>query len=1140
MKKLLMALVATVALVVNAQLPIQEDTLRITTMNGIKHNYLFNFVKSLDFSDNSMVTVNFHDDTSDKYALNDVYSIRFYNRWSNPDALLKAQNTGAYEGLFRASEDALALSYFVSCLASDETLGGGGYQDRYYHGVDLFVADAYPRDDVWNVYYKAIANVNDMIARLQFLPTDVKISDVDHAHGEALFLRAYYYSQLASIFGPVPVVVNNSWEEKLSVATAQTTWGQIMLDLKNAISLMDGYSPTLTIDDSRVGKYAAEALLARSFLFYTGFYMGIHDIAAENEVSVVLPDGSAMTKSDVIAYVNDCVDHSGFSLVKDFRNLWPYTNRLTVEDYDYTKGQGLKWVEDDGGVNPEVLFKIKYSTLASWGTSVGYANRVALYMGMRSYEDYALEATFPFGHGWGAGTVSSAFYRDWAEREPNDMRRKASIQYLYELPQYATDAWNDAVQLTPYHEKKNSPITCKKGENSYSPTFEMVMFGANESYQLGNIHPLNIIRFADVLLMQSELTGSVEGMNKVRERAGLSPIVAYSLAALQDERRWELAFEGVRWNDMRRWGDDYCMAALDKQMGIDVYCRGRLTTNPRDVLEYENYPTPYSQRYAVNHGFFALPTIQKMEGGAAIAAMQGEWTYQDDELMLDYIVISNDEVVRYDGDNQRVARGWLSVTKTDDYNHLICTVKFTNGSMLPMSKNGADNDGTQQYSLTSLDENTMTLTCGEQSLTLRRPGYEEQMLRAVAGTQWSYAIYKSYDYNTDSYVTVGPYGITSWNSDLPQNGYLTFTYMPHLQSVTDTDLRTYLTRKGIDVTNGEADPFAYMTISMKDKKIRKYTPGGSLISEKAFTAKLDDGGQVFITTEPDATLVPYLFNDTSRKEVSFLVKSHPDQGYFVSVDPGLVLISTTEVDNVKTYWMFGRRGLTNEELDAKLTVTQENQDGIVSSTGRFLRASLDLPYDYSTYRYLTCEFEDGTEVPQAYVETGADAACVYRIKGRLGETLTKKLRFRFKNCNQTEAVVERTFNIYIDKLIKTWIYGEDPSTEPPFVPGAWDAAAMRFSYTEGMYLPTLSDEVYFDLKTLIFDVSDVSNDFNMRIMNGWWSNTYYDNVKWESGLNEVQITETMAKECAKGGQGRDLDLMLYSGTCTINGVYYED
>ena len=134
-----------------------------------------------------------------------------------------------------------------------------------------------------------------------------------------------------------------------------------------------------------------------------------------------------------------------------------------------------------------------------------------------------------------------------------------------------------------------------------------------------------------------------------------------------------------------------------------------------------------------------------------------------------------------------------------------------------------------------------------------------------------------------------------------------------------------------------------------------------------------------------------------------------------------------------------------------------------------------------------------------------------------------------------------------DPLVKYYIYGgPDKPEDVPFQPGAWDAAAMRFSSTEGAHLPTIPDDVYFGLKTLIFDVSDVTEDFDLKVMNGWWSNTYYDHVKWVSGLNELQITPTMARECAKKyanddpAGGKDLDLMLYSGSMTLNTVYYEE
>ncbi len=131
-----------------------------------------------------------------------------------------------------------------------------------------------------------------------------------------------------------------------------------------------------------------------------------------------------------------------------------------------------------------------------------------------------------------------------------------------------------------------------------------------------------------------------------------------------------------------------------------------------------------------------------------------------------------------------------------------------------------------------------------------------------------------------------------------------------------------------------------------------------------------------------------------------------------------------------------------------------------------------------------------------------------------------------------------------DPLQRFYIYGEDPATQPPFTPAAWDAAEMRFSENEGKHFPYLSDDVYWGFKTLIFDISDATPDCAGRIMNGWWSARYDDDkdVQFTNGLWELQLTEAIAKDCARGngGSGKDLDLMVTSGSCTINKVYYEE
>ena len=121
--------------------------------------------------------------------------------------------------------------------------------------------------------------------------------------------------------------------------------------------------------------------------------------------------------------------------------------------------------------------------------------------------------------------------------------------------------------------------------------------------------------------MHSELTQTTTGINRVRERADLSPIGAYSLEALQKERRWELSFEGVRWNDIRRW--HIAEQLLDKQVGGTVYNRGFETKMPA-------LNGGYSARYrATNGGFWPIPQSQIDLSNGVLTQNKG-WEEGDD------------------------------------------------------------------------------------------------------------------------------------------------------------------------------------------------------------------------------------------------------------------------------------------------------------------------------------------------------------------------------------------------------------------------------------------------------------------------------------------------------------------------------
>ena len=535
------------------------------------------------------------------------------------DSDIEAVLAGVYQNLNETHANPQMSFLYAACLASDDQLGGGGTNDKLMQAEDLLLNTG---SDMTNQFYadryKGVARANTLIKVLSEADMAENVKNV--GLGEAMFLRAFYYYELASMYGNVPLITDPE-QENNNQGDVKVLWAQILQDLRDACEKL----PATRRTDGRIDKYTAEAMLSRAWLFYTGMYCNGTDLSALTSTtynpltSVQLNDGTTLTKENVISYIDDCVNNSGYQLVPDYRNLWAYTNKTVVNDYPFTAGQNLKWVEDDNGINPESMFAIKFNKMASWSTTIGYSNGIALHFGVRGAQDYA--KTFPFGQGWGAGPVAPNLVNDWKAAEPEDIRMKSTVCFVNdtnEMPAYTYGGWADWVQETDYYQKKWSPIVCQNkgavpGAEGEDPpayvVFENAMYGYTgglsggygNNFQLDNIHDLVLIRFADVLLMQSELKEDASGINKVRARAGLPAINGYSLQALQNERRWEFACEGIRWNDIRRW--HIAATALAKQEGQPVYYCGNPSTNTA-------HNGGYAARYNATAGFQKMPDTQ--------------------------------------------------------------------------------------------------------------------------------------------------------------------------------------------------------------------------------------------------------------------------------------------------------------------------------------------------------------------------------------------------------------------------------------------------------------------------------------------------------------------------------------------------
>ncbi|MBN2175782.1 MAG: RagB/SusD family nutrient uptake outer membrane protein [Bacteroidales bacterium] len=491
--------------------------------------------------------------------------------------------------------------FFIWEVASDDKLGGGGMNDIQAQAYETFqFTDNEMLLHSWSVLYQGVHRANFAIENMPLLGDDVvSPAKKDQFTGEAKFLRAWYFFQLHTIFNEVPLKITTE-NVNLPAASADEIYGQIALDLKNAIELLPSVPYTQT-QQGRITKWAAQALMARVFLFYTGFY---------NKTEIALPEGGTVSRQNVITWLEDCYGNSGHYLVDDFHELWPYTNSLTIGDYQYIQdymaktGKTLKYASDNGARNPESVFVLQFSNFANWDIRRGYSNTYQLFYALRGLQN--LENTYPFAGGWGQGnSVPESFVEQWQEDEPNDPRLWASVVDIEEevIPLgYQRGAW-DFVLESNYWGKKYNGVTARASDGRLKNDYGVIMYGTSDNNQLSHTDDLVYIRFADVLLMLSELKEDATYMNEVRARADLPP-VTYSLENIQKERRYELAFEGIRWNDMRRWGDSFAKTALESQEGVKVYNFGTEATH--SAL----HPDGYSSRYDATKGFFPIPQSQ--------------------------------------------------------------------------------------------------------------------------------------------------------------------------------------------------------------------------------------------------------------------------------------------------------------------------------------------------------------------------------------------------------------------------------------------------------------------------------------------------------------------------------------------------
>jgi hypothetical protein len=424
---------------------------------------------------------------------------------------------GCYDGLQIIWSAGVSLPVAANVF-SDDCFGGTGNSDGFaYQMLDEFDRARSPSDQNvfgqnWALYYKAIYRCNVFLSKMEQINwgSDTRLKTIYEA--ETRYIRAYLYFDMMRLWGHIPLLTAPS-AENLPQADPEAVYKLIAEDLKfaatNASDL--SYAAQDPATRGRVNKYAAEALLARVYLFYTGYY-GKADL-------VGLAD-----KASVLAGLENVISAGGYDLVEKYANLWPAASQDAYAGED----------------NKETVFAIKYTYTSDYNGNID-GNYWMVMLGIRE------QWIFPYGNGWGGGTVDHQLYNAF---DGKDSRKIASVIAIGEENLNFTNKAKQR-EYTGYYVKKYSPMVDKNG-------IPLPQVNGNPDFQIGQYQDYVSIRYADVLLMAAEL-GSASAQtyfDKVRRRAYQESFV--SVAATKDnilnERRLEFAFEGLRFYDLLRQG----------------------------------------------------------------------------------------------------------------------------------------------------------------------------------------------------------------------------------------------------------------------------------------------------------------------------------------------------------------------------------------------------------------------------------------------------------------------------------------------------------------------------------------------------------------------------------------------------------
>lgn len=428
--------------------------------------------------------------------------------------------------------DALAVQNWqfvpiMSDIWSDDCFTGGGNAGdmKQWQEIEqgIISSDNGTVNDLWNRCYSGLYRANLFLQKAEQIEWETP-GLKERLVGEVKFLRAYFFWDIVRHYGWAPIFTEILDDVEMYKTVPQNTpdeiFTQIAADLLDAIALLPVSVPDN--EKGRVTKGAAQALLARIYLFHEGE-------VAKTKLGVGSFTNGATTidKSYVQNALQEIITSGQYRLLDNYADVFSWTNENNDESIFEWQYSEISKVDDWGG----------------WGINGNFS---IVFCGPREPQG---DPNLVGVEGWSFGTVSWSLVNEF---EPGDPRLDVTV---YNAEANLT-SYNRAFQNTGYFMKKRMGIA------SYLATEG----DPRHNWAINFID----IRYADILLMASELfiddnpVLALGYLNQVRERAmpgsGLSSI---DLDAIYHERRVELAGEGSRKWDLMRRGLNYAETQIN-------------------------------------------------------------------------------------------------------------------------------------------------------------------------------------------------------------------------------------------------------------------------------------------------------------------------------------------------------------------------------------------------------------------------------------------------------------------------------------------------------------------------------------------------------------------------------------------------